>query len=57
MSRNCALLLRPVERLLSALLHGGHRWWPAGPSPEIYVGFILGLATFPAARVDEKASP
>ncbi len=51
------MLLRPVERLLSALLHGGHRWWPAGPSPEFYVGFILGMAAFPAARVDEKVSP
>ncbi len=32
----------------------GHRWWLAGPSPEFYVGFILGLATFPSADPSRK---
>jgi hypothetical protein len=34
----------------------GHRWWLAGPSPEFYVGFILGLAAFPATDPPRNAA-
>jgi len=43
-----ALLWCAVWTVLYPLCYAvGHRWWLAGPHPEFYAGFILGLATFP----------
>ena len=46
-----ALLWCALWTILYPLCYAvGHRWWIVGPSPEFYVGFILGLATLPASN-------